>query len=394
MKPARVLIVHPYVHVGGPDTFVTNVVRCLGARGWRFWIVLSKERPLAGALRDLGVAVVIDHSLETLPRTSSPVRLTRHVMRTRQVVATLRALVISREISVVHAVHETMWTVLQGLRNTGTGRVASVHGMRFTSPKWAGAINTRMLSSHADRIVCVSDVVRHLLLDWSVPARKLSLVPSSVDLRRFRPGISGMAFRRELGIGSDTLLAGTVGSVDERKGHAYFIETCARIHERRPDVRFAIVGHGGDDGPAGQATFLQDLRARAEALGLGECLSFVPARSDIPQVMAALDVLVQPSLTEAGPRAPLEAMAMERPVVGTRIEGIAEEVVDGETGILVDARDSVALADAVDDLLSDPDKRTRMGRAGRIRVEQRYSLDATARLIEDAYGGAIVERRH
>ena len=81
--------------------------------------------------------------------------------------------------------------------------------------------------------------------------------------------------------------------------------------------------------------------------------------------MAALDILVQPSLTEAGPRAPLEAMAMMRPVVGTRVEGTAEEIVEGETGILVEPRDGIALARAVSALLDDPVRRERMGRAGR-----------------------------
>jgi glycosyltransferase involved in cell wall biosynthesis len=126
-------------------------------------------------------------------------------------------------------------------------------------------------------------------------------------------------------------------------------------------------------------------------LALNDCLSFVPARADVPEVMAALDVLVQPSLTEAGPRAPLEAMAMERPVVGTRIEGTAEEVVDGETGMLVNVRDSDALASAIGTLLDDPDLRKRMGRAGRARIEQHYSLTMTADLMQHVYEGAAMK---
>ena len=107
--------------------------------------------------------------------------------------------------------------------------------------------------------------------------------------------------------------------------------------------------------------------------------------------MAALDVLVQPSLTEAGPRAPLEAMAMGRPVVGTRVEGTAEEVVDGETGILVEPREGPALAHAIAALLDDPPRRIRMGRAGRARVEKFYSLETTADLIQGVYQDAVRE---
>jgi glycosyltransferase involved in cell wall biosynthesis len=104
--------------------------------------------------------------------------------------------------------------------------------------------------------------------------------------------------------------------------------------------------------------------------------------------MAALDVLVQPSLTEAGPRAPLEAMAMARPVVGTRVEGLAEEVVEGATGLLVPPRDARALAVAIDTLLDDPARRARMGQAGRARVERFYSLDTTAETVAALYRDA------
>jgi glycosyltransferase involved in cell wall biosynthesis len=251
-----------------------------------------------------------------------------------------------------------------------------------------------MLSAEADRIICVSDVVRRAFLGRHVPPRKLSLVPSSVDLGCFRPGVSGLAFRRELGIEPETPLVGTVGSVDERKGHLYFLDACATLHERCPAARFVIVGHAGSNGPSAQVEFLRQLKDRAEALALNQCLSFLPARQDVPEVMAALDILVQPSLTEAGPRAPLEAMAMERPVVGTRVEGTAEEVVDGETGILVNARDSKALAEAVGSLLGNPELRQRMGRAGRARVEQHYSLATTADLIENVYESAVMDHRH
>jgi glycosyltransferase involved in cell wall biosynthesis len=394
MRPRRALIVHPYRHVGGPDRFVTNLVRCLTHRGWQFWIVLSEERSLAQTLQRLGVSVVIHPSLQTLPRTLSPFGLASHALRTRTVVQSAKALIERHDIGVVHAVHETMWTLLRGLRDGSIGRVVSVHGLRFASPPWAGWLNTRMLSADADRIICVSDVVRHAFLGRHVAPRKLSLVPSSVDLGCFRPGVSGLAFRRELGVGPETPLVGTVGSVDERKGHRFFLDACARLHEQFPAARFVIVGHADSNGPAAQVEFLRQLKARAESLALNRCLSFVPTRQDVPQVMAALDILVQPSLTEAGPRAPLEAMAMERPVVGTRVEGTAEEVVDGRTGILVNSRDSRALAEAIGTLLGDPALRKQMGREGRARVEQYYSLDMTADLIEGVYEGAVMEHRH
>jgi glycosyltransferase involved in cell wall biosynthesis len=346
-------------------------------------VLLAEERPLALTLREMGADVLIQPAIHTLPRTLSPIRLMRHLLLTREVTRTATALVKLHQIGVVHAVQETMWPALVGLP-TSAGRVVSVHGLRFASPPWAGKLNTRLLVATVDRIICVSQVVQTLFLAWRVPQRKLALVRSSVDLQRFNRKVSGSAFRHEIGVSAEAPLVGTVGSVDERKGHVYFLDACARIHIRYPAARFVIVGHS-DDGPADQVDYVRELRTRAGALGLNRCLSFVPARPDVPEVMAALDILVQPSLTEAGPRAPLEAMAMARPVVGTRIEGTAEEVMDGETGLLVEPRDGLALAGAIATLLDDTALRARMGRAGRARIEETYSLAATAGLIEQLY---------
>lgn len=388
----RVLIAHPYRHVGGPDTFVINIVRALSVRGWRFWIVTPVARPLGEALRALGAEIVIEPRLATLPRTVAPARLAAHVREMSQVGRMVRELVGTHDLRVVHGVHETMWGLLRSVRQTPAGRVASVHGLRFTSPRWAGKANTRLLAQSTERIICVSNVVREVFLRWGVAAQKLALVPSSVDLTRFRPDVSGAEIRRELGIPLDAPLVGTVGSVDERKGQAYFLDACPTIVASHPAVRFVIVGHT-DGGSPVQTGYFNHLRAKAATLGLDGRLTFVPARADMPQVMAALDILVQPSLTEAGPRAPLEAMATGRPVVGTRIEGTAEEVVDGETGVLVPPADSAALATAIDALLRDRARSLRLGRAGRARVQQCYSLDATANLIEETYDAAAADAR-
>lgn len=384
----RVLVVHPYHGVGGPDTFVVNLVRALSPRGVHFSVLLSMERPLASTLRDLGADVIIDRALETLPRALSPVRLAVHFSRAGRIASLIRARIRRDGTQVVHGMHETTWTVLWRLRSSGVARVASVHGLRFLTPRWVGWLNTRLLDGSTDRLICVSDTVRQAFLRAGVAPAKLDLVRSSVDLARFRLDISGLAVRAELGIPADAPLVGAVGSIDERKGQMYFIEAVAEAATRHPALRAVMVGSPRPDGPPAQVAYLAELRRRASSLGLDGRLIFVGARADVPHVMAALDVLVQPSLTEAGPRAPLEAMAMARPVVGTRVEGLAEEVVAGETGLLVPPRDSSALAQAIGALIDDPARRARMGQAGRARVERLYSLDTTAETVAALYRDA------
>lgn len=383
----RVLLVHPYRHVGGPDTFVVNLAKSLTPRGWQVWVVVAEARSLETTLRGCGASVVVTPDLATLPRSLSPAKIASHFRRARAVAGVIRDLVRRHDIRVVHGVHETMWSVLRPLRDVPIGRVVSVHGLRFASPAWAGRVNARFLAASADRIICVSAVVRELFRAWGIAESQLSLLPSSVDLQRFSTGVSGAAVRRELGIPADALVVGTVGSVDERKGQTYFVDAFADLRTRYPGLHGLIVGHTAG-GPGEQTSYLTSLQERAHGLGLDGRLHFVPARPDIPEVMAALDILVQPSLSEAGPRAPLEAMAMARPVVGTRVGAIPEEVVDGETALLVPPADSASLAQAMARLLDDTGLRSAFGRAGRARVERYYSLTATAETIDRIYGEA------
>lgn len=384
----RVLVAHSYRGVGGPDTFVMNLVRAVSPRGVHFSVLLAQDRPLASALRDLGAEVIVDGAVETLPRSLSPVRLAAHFRRAGRIAALIRGRCRRDGIRVVHCTHESAWTVLGQLRAPGVARVASIHGLRFLTPPWAGRLNIRWLDRSTDRLICVSETVRQAFLDAGVAAAKLDLVRSSVDLARFRLDLSGARVRAELSIALDAPLIGAVGSIDERKGQEYFIDAAAEVATRHAALRAVIVGGPRPDGPPAQVAYLAELRRRASSLGLDGRLIFVPARPDIPDVMAALDVLVQPSLTEAGPRAPLEAMAMARPVVGTRVEGLAEEVVEGATGLLVPPRDARALAAAIDTLLDDPARRARMGQAGRARVERFYSLDTTAETVAALYRDA------
>lgn len=384
----RVLLVHPYRHVGGPDTFVVNLAKSLMPRGSQVWVLAAAERPLLTHLRESGASVVVTPDLATLPRSLSPVRIASHFRRARAVAGVIRDLVQRHDIKVVHGVHETMWSVLRPLHGLCVGRVVSVHGLRFASPAWAGRVNARLLAGTADRIICVSAVVRQLFRTLGIGEGQLSLLPSSVDLQRFSTDVSGAAVRRELGIPADALVVGTVGSVDERKGLTYFVDAFAGLHTRYPRLHGLIVGHTAT-GPSVHTSYFNALQERARGLGLRGRLQFVPARPDIPEVMAALDVLVQPSLSEAGPRAPLEAMAMARPVVGTRVGAIPEEVVEGETALLVPPADADALAQAIGRLLDDPQLRSAFGLAGRARVERYYSLTATAETIDRIYGEAV-----
>ena len=161
-------------------------------------------------------------------------------------------------------------------------------------------------------------------------------------------------------------MAGIVAALRPEKNHEMFLYVAALVHRTLPAARFLVVG----DGP--QRTKLEAL---AQSLGIAEAVRFLGTRSDVPEVLSLMDVLVLTSHMEANPICLLEAMASEKPVVATRVGSVAETVLDGRTGYLVAPGDSQGMADRVLELLTDPTRAAAMGRAGREQVIAHWSVD-------------------
>jgi glycosyltransferase involved in cell wall biosynthesis len=127
------------------------------------------------------------------------------------------------------------------------------------------------------------------------------------------------------------------------------------------------------------------LAALSRQLGLQEAVRFLGTRSDIPQLLSLLDVVALPSLEEGFPNVVLEAMAAGKPVVATRVGGTPEAVIHRETGLLVPPKDPRALADAILEVLDDPQRANAMGQAGRERVRKAFDLSRMVQEIEALY---------
>jgi glycosyltransferase involved in cell wall biosynthesis len=136
--------------------------------------------------------------------------------------------------------------------------------------------------------------------------------------------------------------------------------------QERHNLRFLIVGDG---------ELRAELEQQAGAGGLGDRIVFAGARTDIPDVLDAMDIFVMPSLWEGGPITVLEAMAMARPVVATRVGMVPEVIRDGETGLIVEPGDTAALTKAARCLLDAPNEARSMGRKARETVETGFSPD-------------------
>ena len=290
-------------------------------------------------------------------------------------VAGLRRLLRAERIELVHA-HKGRARTLALLAGVLGPRPVLVlnRGVSFPVDRWTRlGYTTRRV--HAVVAVCAS--IERRLVAAGVPAEKIAVVYSGTDTERFHPGADGGAVRRELGLGPEHVLITQVG-VRSWRGFTDVLEAMTRVAPRAERARLLFVGAAPP-----RVAALGDL---ARARGLGGRVLVLGSRRDVPQILAASDVVVDASYAGAGITGSIrEALACERPVVATAVEGMPELVRDGETGVLVPPRDPAALAAAILGVLANPTRAQAMARAGRKRVEAQFSLRAKLYAIEALY---------
>jgi succinoglycan biosynthesis protein ExoA len=292
----------------------------------------------------------------------------------REAVRNLRGVVEQNGVDAIHAhgykADFYAWAAARGSR---TALVATCHNWPNKRPLMRGyAALDRLVLRRYDAVAAVSPTVAALLGRWGVKAREIA---NGVDAERFRSGEP--ALRRELA-GADGFLVGFVGRLVPAKGGAVLMEAAQRVLAEAPEARFVFVGDGEARGE------WQELAAR---LGIDRSVVFTGVRRDMPEVYASLDVMALPSLDEAMPMCVLEAMAAGVPVVATRVGGVPELIVPGETGELVEPGEPAGLANAILRLLGDRAEARRLGENGRALAVREHSVEATAREYLALYPG-------
>jgi glycosyltransferase involved in cell wall biosynthesis len=243
----------------------------------------------------------------------------------------------------------------------------------------------------ANRIIVVSDSLRRDFPPGPGAADKFVVVPNGVDPAAFAPRIDQLQARAELGTNPGWSVVGMAGSITERKGQLLLLQAAAKVVKVFPCVKFVFIGRTND---ARDEEYAARLRGYVDHKGLAENVRFMGWCPDMPRVLSALDLFVLPSSNEGLPRSILEAMAAAVPVVATDVGGNAELVVAEQTGLLVPPREPDALAAAIERLLRAPGTAQEMGRAGRLRVEQHFSLRAAALGVERVFDQLVPADDH
>jgi glycosyltransferase involved in cell wall biosynthesis len=239
-----------------------------------------------------------------------------------------------------------------------------------------------------DAVAAISSNVADALGAAGVSRDRLKIIPSGVDCDHYRAANSAEreGARARLGIARDEFLVGTLGMLEERKGHRYLIEAIATLNSKRGEasrIKCAIAGDGA---------MRKELANLAEELGIARDILFLGMVGDSRQLLVALDVFVFPSIKEGLGVALLEAMACGLPVIATRAGGIIEVVEDQLSGLLVSPRDAASIADAIASLASDAARRSQLGAAAGVRVSENFSMDAMTRKTIDLYRACLVGR--
>ncbi|NQT20135.1 MAG: glycosyltransferase family 4 protein [Planctomycetes bacterium] len=216
-----------------------------------------------------------------------------------------------------------------------------------------------------EKYAAVSYAVRSMLLDAGIPAERVALVYDGIDPARFVE-VAPADLKSEFGFPADACVVGVVGHlIDANKGQKDFLSAAAALAAKHAKARFVLVGEGKDR---------RALEEQTAQLGIAHRVAFTGFRSDVPAVLAALDVFVMPSRFEALGSSAIEAMMAGLAVVGTSVGGLREVIDDGVTGLLVAPGQPGALAEAIGELLADPALRLRMGAAGRDRAHKRFGV--------------------
>lgn len=227
----------------------------------------------------------------------------------------------------------------------------------------------------ADVVLAVSQNVADYLIGEGVPATQVKTIPTGIDLTRFDPQRDGLNdVRAELRIPADATLIGIIAVLRRRKGHRFLIDAFANLLAEFPNTYLLIAG----DGPQSE-----NLRTQVRELGLEDRIILAGHRTDIPDVLAALDLFVLPSEEEALGTAILEAMAMGVAVAATDVGGIPEAL--GDAGVLFAASATPPIESALRELLADPEHRADLARRGRKRVVTEFSQELMVRRIENIY---------
>jgi len=385
-EATTILIVHSSDELYGSDWALLHLVNEIDRTRFRLLVALPNDLPYEGTLSTslikqnipvhyVGLAVLRRRYL-------TPWGIVRYAAATLSSTFMLVRLIRREKVDIVHSNTVAVLPGAWAARLTGRPHVWHVHEI-VTRPAIFAWLFPRILPILATRLIVISTAVR----DWICASNpraeaKAMLVPNGISLAPFEASNGGEAIRREFRIPEDAPVIGTVGRLHWWKGQDILLRAAAQLRPDWPGLHVLIVGGT----VPGEEDRLVELQQEAKRLGLTDCVHWSGFRQDVPDLLAAMNIFVLPSITpEPFGISLIEAMAAMRPVIATKQGGPLDIVIEGETGLLVPPGDANALAQAIASLLNHPERGHRMGLRGRDRIQKHYTVQQYATNMEQVY---------
>ena len=386
------------LNIGGAQKVVCTLVEYLSASGGCQPVVCTfQDGPLRQDVERLGVKV------ETVPqRRYSVVALPLFIVDMVRIWKSLAELVKKHNIDVVqtHLLRSLDFLVLLLLYTTDLRLVLwTFHSASFeltadklpryewllTPKKISHRLLYRLASRLGSGFIAVSNKVGKEMVQIIGPIQdRITVICNGVNVERYQKPVDKIRVRSQLELKANARLIAVVATLKEQKGHRYLIDAMASIVPRHLDLHVLFVGDGD---------LREELQVQVKRLNLGDHIHFLGNRSDVPELLAASDLFVLPSLWEGLPKALLEAMATGLPIVASEVSGTVQAMIPNQTGILVPPGDTRRLAQAIERLLSDAVQAQAMGAAARRRVETNFSARKQAGEYLALYR-RLLDKRH
>lgn len=357
MQPINILHIISKLPVGGVENQLAMVVKRYDRKRFQpFVCCLSGEDVVGREIEDSGTQVIYLNKLQ-------------HQFRWR-IVRDIYNLIKQKNIKIVrtHQYHANFYGRLAAIWAGVPCIVASVHNVYTIDKKIHRRIINRLLSRFTDKVVAVSEAVKDDILKYDgVKRDKVEIIYNGVDVNRFL-NVNGDLVRKEFGINMDAAVVGTVGRLTMQKGHKCLIDAISKIKNNFPEIAFLLIG----DGP-----LKNDLEVYAETLGMKNNIIFAGTRRNIPEVLAAMDIFVFPSLWEGLGTAVIEAMAAGKPIIASDLPPVREMIEHERNGMLALVKNSTALAQSIKLLLDKKTFAESLGRSAQEKASSCFSIETT-----------------
>lgn len=349
--------------MGGGEVHVADLVRGLSARGHAIYLAVRPESPLREPLAGV---IASWHEM--------PLRNSLDLQSARAITDIIN----THSIDIVHA-HMGRDYLVAALACRQARRAKLVLTRHHYLPLKRNALYRWMLQNVA-AVIAVSDGVRASVIErLQLPPERVHTIPNWIDPERFQP-IDREAARALFRLRANLVVA-CIGQLTQAKGQEEFIRAASRVAQMRSDVEFLIVGDENDE----EQPFTNHLMRLVDALNLTKRIRFLGFVRHIPELLAAVDVVVVPSWDEGFSLVTIEAMAARRAVLASNIGAIAVIIKDNVTGLLFPPRDLRALTEKLLWMVSDAPLRERLSVAAQRDVYNRFGREQTIERIESLY---------